>query len=118
MSEPLSGLALCGLGAMACLGGILAGADGNAATGALCGALVFVIARPDLKGVVRVLLFFVSLVMGYLFSPALGEMELWGMRPFAYPGPAAFAASATVVGIAMAWIRKREAPVSPGGFNG
>lgn len=118
MSEPLTGLALCGAGVTICLGSILAGADGNAATGALCGALVFVIARPDLKVVPRVLLFFVSLVMGYLFSPALGELELWGMRPFAFPGPAAFASSAMVVGITMAWIKKREAPVSPGGFNG
>lgn len=118
MSEPLSGLALCGLGALACLGSIMAGADGNAATGALAGSLVFVIARPDLPVFPRVVLFFVSLVMGYLFSPALGELELWGMRPLAYSGPAAFAASSLVVSITMAWIKKREAPASPGGFNG
>lgn len=67
--------------AMICLGSILVGADGNAATGVLCDALVFVIARPDLKLLPQVLLFFVNLVIGYLFSPALGEPAVGHAAP-------------------------------------
>ncbi|MGK8439029.1 putative holin [Ectopseudomonas hydrolytica] len=118
MSEPLTGLAVCAAGVGICISGFMAGVDGSAATGALCGATVFVIARSDLKVLPRALLFLISLVMGYQFSPALGELELWGIRPFTYSGPAAFAAAALVVGLTMAAIRKRVAPSAPGGIDG
>lgn len=94
------------------LSGFLAGVDGNAVTGALCGALVFVVARQDLKLLERIVYFFVSLLMGYLFSPALSELEFQGIRPFAYSGPAAFAAAALVVTVTVVAIKKRG-PLPP-----
>jgi len=66
----------------------------------------------------RLILFCVSLVMGYQFSPALAELELWNIRPFAYSGPAAFAAAALVVGVTMAAIKKRGPPPATGGIDG
>ena len=111
MSDPASAAAITVAGAIgAGLSGFLAGVDGNAATGALCGALVFVMARPDLKQLERVVYFFVSLLMGYLFSPALSELEFQGIRPFAYSGPAAFAAAALVVTVTVVAIKKRGPP--------
>ncbi|AEF21420.1 putative holin [Pseudomonas fulva] len=92
------------------LSGFFVGVDGNAATGALCGALVFVTTRPDLGLLERIVYFFVSLVMGYLFSPALSELEFQGIRPFAYSGPAAFAAAALVVTVTVVAIKKRGPP--------
>lgn len=92
------------------LSGFLAGVDGNAVTGALCGALVFAVARQDLKLLERIVYFFVSLLMGYLFSPALSELEFQGIRPFAYSGPAAFAAAALVVTVTVVAIKKRGPP--------
>lgn len=87
--------------------GLLSGIDGNAATGALCGAMIFFLARREFPLIERALYFLISLVMGYLFSPGLTEVQLWGIRPFVYSGPAAFGASLMVVTISLAALRKR-----------
>jgi len=116
MSEP-SGVVVAGaLGVSAA--GLFAGVDGNAATGAFCGALVFFMARPELGLFERLVYFGISLTMGYLFSPALTELTLWGIRPFAYSGPAAFAAAAMVVTLSIAAIKKRGPPVARGDADG
>ncbi|TBU73294.1 putative holin [Phytopseudomonas daroniae] len=110
MSEP-SGVVIAGaLGVSAA--GLFAGVDGNAVTGAFCGALVFFMARPELGLVERLVYFGISLTMGYLFSPALSDFELWGFRPFTYSGPAAFAAAALVVTLSIAANRNVRSPVS------
>lgn len=88
--------------------GLFAGVDGDAATGALCGALIFFMARHELKLLPRVVYFLISLVMGYLFSPALTELTLWGIRPFVYSGPAAFGAALLVVTISLAALNRRR----------
>ncbi|MBD9657501.1 putative holin [Pseudomonas sp. WHRI 8822A] len=120
MSDPASAAAFTVAGAAgAGLAGFLAGVDGNAATGALCGALVFVMARPDLGLIERWVYFVVSFVMGYLFSPALTELEFQGIRPFAYSGPAAFAAAALVVTVTVVAIKRRgPAPPATGEADG
>lgn len=119
MSEPTTLAAVGAAGAVGFgISGFLAGVDGNAATGALCGALMFVMARPDLKVMPRIIFFVISLVMGYQFSPALTDLEFWGIRPFSYSGPAAFAAAALVVSVTMYAINKRGAPPAPGGVDG
>lgn len=115
MSEP-SGVVVAGaLGVSAA--GLFAGVDGNAATGALCGALMFFMVRDELPMLSRMVYFLISLVMGYLFSPALTEFSMWGIRPFVYSGPAAFGASALVVTLSMAAIKKRGLPTA-GGTDG
>lgn len=86
--------------------GLLSGVDGNAATGALCGAVLFFMASRELGLVERLVYFAISLVMGYLFSPGLTEFVIWGFRPFVYSGPAAFGAALMVVTlshIALKW---------------
>lgn len=111
MTEPTAVAAGMVAGAAgAGIAGFLAGVDGNALTGALCGALVFVMARHDLRLLERLVYFVVSFVMGYLFSPALSDLEFQGIRPFAYSGPAAFAAAALVVTITVVAIKKRGPP--------
>jgi hypothetical protein len=87
--------------------GLLSGIDGNAATGALCGAMVFFLASRELPLIERALYFLISLIMGYLFSPGLTELELWGIRPFVYSGPAAFGAALMVVTLSLAALRRR-----------
>lgn len=120
MSEPASIAAVTVAGAAgAGLAGFFAGVDGNAATGALCGALVFVMARPDLGLWERLVYFVVSFVMGYLFSPALTDLEFQGIRPFAFSGPAAFVAAALLVTTTVLAIKKRGPPAdAPGGADG
>lgn len=120
MSEPASVAAVTVAGAAgAGLAGFLIGVDGNAVVGAVCGGLVFVMARPDLSLLARAILFLVSVNMGYQLSPAIGDLEVYGIRPFTYSGPAAFAAAAIVVTATMAAIRKRGAsPPATGGANG
>jgi hypothetical protein len=97
--------------------GMLAGINAEAAVGALFGALIYFTTTRELPVWQRTLFFLTSFVMGYLLSPAVGEFELWGMRPFAFPGPAAFGASLLVVTISLAAIR-RGGLGSAGGAHG
>jgi len=122
MSDPATAVAggvVAGAAGLS-IAGFLAGVDGNALAAAVCGALVFVMTRRDLDVLTRGVFFFVSVVMGYLFSPALTDLELWGIRPFAYSGPAAFVAAALSVTLIVAAITKRGSPQPPaqGGNNG
>lgn len=121
MAEPTSttaGVVVAGA-AGAGLAGFMAGVNGDAAVGALLGALVYVTTTHDLPIWKRLLFFLVSGVMGYQFSPAIVEAEFWGFRPFAYPGPAAFGAAVLVVTLALAAIRRRGVPsISDGGADG
>lgn len=92
--------------------GLLSGIDGNAATGAMCGAVLFFLASREFGLAERLLYFVISLIMGYLFSPGLTEFEVWGFRPFVYSGPAAFGASLMVVTlshIALKWRGRADA---------
>ena len=79
MSEP-SGVVAGGLLASIAGAGWFAGIDGNAATGALCGSLIFFMARHEIEIWKRLVYFIISLVMGYLFSPGLTEFEVWGFK--------------------------------------
>ncbi|MDP2244029.1 putative holin [Pseudomonas sp.] len=107
MAEP-STAAIVAAGALgAGFAGMLAGINAEAAVGALFGALLYFSTTKEMPVLQRTLFFLTSFVMGYLFSPAVGEFELWGMRPFAFPGPAAFGASLLVVTVSLAAIRKR-----------
>lgn len=121
MSDPatVAGGVVAGAAGLS-LASFLAVVDGNALAAAVCGALVFVMTRRDLDVLTRAVFFFVSVVMGYLFSPALTDLELWGIRPFAYSGPAAFVAAALSVTLIVAAITKRGAPQPPaqGGTDG
>lgn len=117
MSEP-SGVVV-GLLGSAAMAGMLAGVDGNALTGALCGSLIFFMARHEIEIWKRLVYFIISLVMGYLFSPGLTEFEVWGFRPFVYSGPAAFGASLMVVTLSHAALRQRGRPdLGGGGVDG
>ncbi len=121
MGEPTStaGIVVAGAAGVG-LAGFMAGVNGDAAVGALLGALVYVTTTHDLPIWKRLLFFMVSFVMGYQFSPAIVEAEFWGIRPFAYPGPAAFGAAVLVVTVALAAIRRRAAPTlgNDGGADG
>ncbi|AVO51226.1 putative holin [Ectopseudomonas mendocina] len=118
MSEP-SGLVAGGLLASIAGAGWFAGIDGNAATGALCGSLIFLLSRHEFAMWKRAVYFLISLVMGYLFSPGLTEFEVWGFRPFVYSGPAAFGASLMVVTLSHAALKQRGRPdLGGGGVDG
>lgn len=74
MSEPIStvkGAAL--LGGSVGVASIWPGVDGNALIGAFAGAAVFVLHRQERTLVVRLLLFFASVAIGYLAAPELLE---------------------------------------------
>lgn len=90
--------------------GSLASVNPEAAVGALFGALIYFTTTRELPVWKRTLFFITSFCMGYLFAPALGELEMWGVRPFGLPGPAAFLASLMVVTVSLAALRAR-APV-------
>lgn len=118
MSEP-SSVVVGGLLGSAAAAGWFAGIDGSAATGALCGSLIFFMARHEIEIWKRLVYFIISLVMGYLFSPGLTEFEVWGFRPFVYSGPAAFGASLMVVTLSHAALRQRGRPdLGGGGVDG
>lgn len=122
MAEPASTTAsVVVLGAAgAGFAGLLTGIDLLAAIGAFAGALVFFTTTEELPVWKRVVFFLVSFVMGYLFSPALVDFEVWGIRPFKYPGPAAFGAAVLVVTLALAAIKRRGriGADQPGGQDG
>lgn len=122
MAEPASTTAsVVVLGAAgAGVSGLLTGIDMLAAIGAFAGALVFFTTTEELPVWKRAVFFLVSFVMGYLFSPALVDFEVWGIRPFKYPGPAAFGAAVLVVTVALAAIKRRGriSANQPGGQDG
>ncbi len=109
MGEPASTAATVVVagGAGAAVTGLLTGIDGLAVIGALAGALVFFTTTEELPVWKRFVFLLVSFVMGYLFAPGMAELELWGIRPFKYSGPAAFGASVLVVTVALAIIKRR-----------
>jgi hypothetical protein len=128
MGEPLTtavaGAAVAGAGvavagaAGAGFAGYMAGVDVWAATGALLGALIYFTTTHELPIWQRVLFFIVSFVMGYMFAPGLVEAEFWGVRPFRFPGPAAFGASVLVVTVSLAAIKRRGPPADSAGQGG
>lgn len=105
MSELDSAAVIAALGNN--LGGVLGAINTEAAIGALFGALVYFSTTQELPMWNRLTFFFTSFVMGYLFTPAVVDVEFQGMRPFAYPGPAGFACAGLVVTILLAAIRQR-----------
>lgn len=121
MGEPASTTASVVVAGAAGAGfaGLLAGIDAYAAVGALLGALVFFTTTEELPVWKRLVFLTVSFVMGYLFAPALGDFELYGIRPFKYSGPAAFGAAVLVVTVSLAAIRRRGSFADqPGGQDG
>lgn len=108
MSEP-SGVVVAGALGVG-LAGILAGINGEAATGALFGALLYFTTTREMPIWQRTMFFITSFVMGYLFAPAIGEAEFWGIRPFTHSGPAAFGSALLVVTVSLAAIRRRGIP--------
>lgn len=121
MTEPTTSAALASTAVAgtftAGLLGMLAGLNGEAATGALFGSLIYFTTTHELNLTKRVLFFITSFVMGYLFSPAIVDFEAFGIRPFAFPGPAAFGASLLVVSISLAAIRARGSPSTEKGSD-
>lgn len=109
MGEPVTtttgALAVAGAAGLG-VAGFIAGINGEAATGALLGALIYFTTTRELGLLKRLVFFLVSFVMGYLFAPAIVEFEAWGMRPFAYAAPAGFTAALLVVTISLGLIKK------------
>jgi len=87
------------------LAALIAPINGEAALGALCGALVYFTTTQNLPMWNRLAFFLTSAVMGYLCAPAITEFH--GIHPFAYPGPAGFAGAGLVVTLMLAAIRRR-----------
>lgn len=118
MAEPGStSLAVAG-GVGAGLAGFLAGINGEAAVGALCGSLLYFAVTQELPLPRRMMFFAISFVMGYLFAPAMAKAQLFGIGPIDLPGPAAFIASALVVTVTLAAIRQRSKATATGGYDG
>lgn len=120
MSEPTTvGVVVAGA-AGAGLAGALAAIDGDAAVGALLGALVYFTTTRELPIWQRCLFFLVSWVMGYKTAPALVEVTVWGIRPFGYSSVSAFAAALLVVTVSLAAINRRrrdDSTSDPGGLQ-
>lgn len=89
------------------LAGFMAGVNGDAAVGSLCGALLYFAAAQEIPMAKRLLFFCISFVMGYLFAPAMARAALFGFGPIDLPGPAAFISAALVVTVTLAAIRSR-----------
>lgn len=89
------------------LSALIASINGEAAVGALCGALVYFTTTQNLPMWNRLAFFLTSAVMGYLCAPAITDFQLHGIHPFAYPGPAGFAGAGLVVTLMLAAIRRR-----------
>lgn len=78
---------------------LMPGVNPDALIGAFAGAVVFAAHTKDVRLVKRLIYMVVSLVIGYMAVP---EVTHWtGLQ---HPGVAAFAASATVVTLALATI--------------
>lgn len=89
------------------LAALLASIDGEAAIGALFGALVYFTTTQQLPMWNRLAFFLTSAVMGYLCAPAITDFQFYGIHPFAYPGPAGFAGAGLVVTLMLTAIRRR-----------
>ncbi|WP_312905404.1 putative holin [Stutzerimonas nitrititolerans] len=119
MAEPTStGVLTAGM-AGAGIAGLLAGVDSAAAVGSLCGSVIYFISAKELPLPERLTYFLISFVMGYLLAPAITGIELWGIKPFTLPAPAAFGASLMVVTVSLAALKRRRQSASPnGGIDG
>ena len=117
MAEPSTASVVAVSAVGAGLAGVLAGINGAAAVGALCGAVIFFIAASEFAVRTRLVLFLISFIMGYLFAPAVAKAKIeWlGVGPIDLPGPAAFMASAMVVTVTLAAIRSRSRSAPMGG---
>lgn len=118
MAEPSSTAALAAGMAGFGLAGFLTGIDSGAAIGALCGSLVFFATTEELRVARRLVFFMVSLVMGYLSAPLLAEAQVLGIGPIKFSAPAAFIASALVVTVTLAVIKRRQSHPTTGGLDG
>lgn len=118
MAEPSSTAALAAGAFGAGLAGVLAGIDSGAAIGALCGSLVFFATTEELPVPRRLIFFMISLVMGYLATPWLAEASILGVGPIKFSAPAAFIASALVVTVTLAVIKRRQSQPTTGGLDG
>lgn len=118
MAEPSSTAAIAAGAAGVGIAGILAGIDSGAAVGALCGSLVFFATTEELPMLRRVIFFVVSLVMGYVSTPLLAEAQILGIGPIKFSAPAAFIASALVVTVTLAVIKRRQSQPTTGGLDG
>jgi len=111
MAEP-AGTAAVAVGvAGASFVGIMAGFNPDAAVGAICGAVLFFMASQEHPMRSRLVLFLISLVMGYLFSPvvAAAQFNVFGVNvgPLELPAPAAFVSAAFVVSATLTALRLR-----------
>ena len=105
MAEPSSGTLVV---AAAIGAGLLI--NGEAAIGALCGGIIYFVASAEVTIWTRIVLTFVSVVMGYISAPMLANVELMGFGPINMPGPAAFVASSGIVTVTLAAVKaKRKA---------
>lgn len=116
MSEP-SGVVVAGAVGVG-VAGVLAGVNTEAAVGALFGALLYITTTRELPLWQRGLFFLTSFVMGYLLSPAVGDLEVFGVHPFAFPGPAAFICSVLVVTLSLNAIKRGALPAQRGQADG
>ncbi len=107
MSEPASTAVVVVGAAGAGLAGLMAGFDGAAAVGSLCGALIYFSASQELPIKERLMFFVISFVMGYLAAPAIARAEMFGIGPIEIPALAAFVCSALIVTVTLATIRSR-----------
>lgn len=92
--------------------GMMAGFNPDAAVGAICGAVLFFMASQEHPMRSRLVLFLISLVMGYLFSPvvAAAKFSMFGVDvgPLELPAPAAFVSAAFVVSATLTTLRLRS----------
>jgi hypothetical protein len=115
MSEPASTAVIVVGAAGAGLAGLMAGFDGAAAIGSLCGALIYFSAAQELPIRKRLTFFVISFVMGYLSAPAMARAEMFGFGPIEIPALAAFVCSALIVTVTLATIRSRGHMPEQGG---
>ena len=118
MAEPTSSAGIIAVGvAGAGFTGLMAAFNGDAAVGALCGAVLFFIAAGEHPIKSRLALFLVSLVMGYLFAPvvAAAQFDVFGVSigPLELPAPAAFVSAAFVVSATLTALKLRGKQASP-----
>lgn len=92
--------------------GMLVGFDADAGMGALCGALLFFISAEEHPIRSRLVMFLISLLMGYKFAPvvATAQFDMLGMSvgPLNLPAPAAFVSAAFVVAATLTTLRLRS----------
>jgi len=118
MADPTSGASAVALG-MAGTGLLAAAINGDAVVGALCGAVMFFIAANEHPMKHRLILFCISLVMGYAFAPivAAAQVDVFGVKigPLELPAPAAFVSAAFIVSATLTalCLRSKQASEAP-----